>query len=88
MNSLMSCRANSVRLRSAIDTLQVESRLLKGRSGLLQEGIGQARRAEREASDRVVASRKDKQDLVERLAAIERKTIGLSKQVCSIMSPR
>ncbi len=80
MNNLMSCRANNVHLSSTIDTLQVESKLLKGRNELLQKDI------EQEGRDEVVALRKDKHDLVERLAAVERKTTDLSKQVCGIIS--
>ncbi len=81
MNNLMSCRA---RLSSTIDTLQVEIKLSKRRN----EDIDQAKRTEQETRDEVVVLRKDKQDLMERLAAIDKKTTGLSKQVCSIMSPR
>ncbi len=80
----MSCRASNARLSSTIDTLQLESELPKRRN----EDIDQAKRTEQETRDEVVALRKDKLDLMERLAAIEKKTMGLSKQVCSIMSPR
>ncbi|KAK0225034.1 hypothetical protein EDD85DRAFT_958757 [Armillaria nabsnona] len=80
-NSLMSCRANNARLSSAIDTLQVESKLLKRRNELLQDEVDQAKRTEQEMRDEVVALRKDKQDLVERLAAVEKKTTDLSKQI-------
>ncbi|KAK0225067.1 hypothetical protein EDD85DRAFT_856261, partial [Armillaria nabsnona] len=72
-NSLMSCRANNACLSSAIDTLQVESKLLKRRNELLQDEVDQAKRTEQEMRDEVVVLRKDKQDL--------KKTTDLSKQI-------
>ncbi len=84
----MSCRANNAHLSSTIDTLQVESKLLKRRNELLQEDVEQAKRTGQEARDEVVALRKDKQDLVEQLAVVEKKTTDLSKQVCGIISSR
>ncbi len=71
-----------------IATLQVESKLLKRQNELLQEDIDQARWTERETRDEVLVLRKDKQVLVERLATIEKKATGLSKQVCGPISPR
>ncbi|KAK0210188.1 hypothetical protein DFS33DRAFT_266009 [Desarmillaria ectypa] len=77
-NSLRSCRTNSARLNSAIDTLQVESELLKKRNERLQEGIKQT---EQEMRREISALENDKQDLVERMAAIENKATSLLKQI-------
>ncbi len=85
MNSLMSCRANNAHLSSAIDTLQVESKLQKRWNEIWQEDVDQAERTEQEMRDEVVALRKDKQDLVKRLAAVEKKTTDLSKQACGMI---
>ncbi|KAK0474832.1 hypothetical protein IW261DRAFT_1497251 [Armillaria novae-zelandiae] len=81
MNDLMSCRAKNARFSSAIDTLQVESELLKRQNESLKEDVEQAKQTEEEARDEVLALRKDKQDLVERLAAEETKTTDLFKQM-------
>ncbi|KAK0458608.1 uncharacterized protein EV420DRAFT_367509 [Desarmillaria tabescens] len=80
-NSLKSCQANNARLNSAIATLQAEAKLLKKQNELLQGSIHQAKWHEQQARGEVLALKKDKQDLVERLAAIEKKTTGLSKQI-------
>ncbi|KAK0227906.1 hypothetical protein IW262DRAFT_1347757 [Armillaria fumosa] len=81
MNDLMSCRANNARLSSAIDTLQVQSELLKRRNESLQEVVEQAKQTEQEARDEVLVLRKENKDLVGRLAAVEKKTTDLSKQI-------
>ncbi|KAK0225078.1 hypothetical protein EDD85DRAFT_958812 [Armillaria nabsnona] len=80
MNGLMSCQANNVHLSSTITTLQVESKLLKRQNELLQEDIDQARWTELETRDKVLVLRKDKQVLMEQLAMIEKKAMGLFKQ--------
>ncbi|KAK0225055.1 hypothetical protein EDD85DRAFT_958777 [Armillaria nabsnona] len=79
------CQANNARLSSTINTLQVESKLLKRRNELLQDDVDQAKRTEQEMRDRVEVLRKDKQDLMERLAAVEKKTTDLSKQAKALV---
>ncbi len=86
MSNLISCQACNTLLKSVIDTLQVKSKLLKRQNECLQEGFNQAKQTEQKTRDELVVLRKDKQDLVEQLAVIAKKTTSVSKQVCNIMS--
>lgn len=81
MNDLKSIRASNMRLNSMIDSLKVESKLLKERNETLQENINEAELTEKKTRKEVLALEKDRKDFVERMAAMEKRTTTLSKQI-------